>query len=166
MQAYELAKADAQKFLEHAKVTSFETAAVDIGKSVFTTGLFSLDPRTPLQGYTLSSRSMPPFIRAASAMIGELARNKGATPPTQLVELPPDAKVAAAQLLAVESRLSGIPVEIVQDHFYGQLLGEYYRMMRAEWFDYDSILARTGYQDLTGSRKSGSPQQQQRASAE
>ena len=157
-QAFELAKADAKTLLETANTQGLDAAAAGAGKKVITTGAFAVTAGSSPPQYTVSSRAQSYLNRAVRELVGALAANKADSskrPPVRVIELPPDAKVAVGELIRVESILNSPRMVQAGVDFYTQRwMAEARQQLAPAWFDYNAVVDRVGYQDLTGASKS------------
>jgi hypothetical protein len=155
-QSYQLAKEDAQKLLEAARADELEKVAGD--HKVIQTEEYSMRAMG-IENYTISSASLPEFIKQTYAMIDPLLSRKSDRPVT-LVELPADSKVAVAELVFVDSTIKDEMQQFARDYFGGQIQQQYQAALADAWFNYDALVARLHYQDQTRPTKtSGSAPQ-------
>jgi hypothetical protein len=148
-QAFDLAKGDAQKLFDAAKTAGLPAAAGN--RKIITTGAFSQSPGEAIVNYTLSTRAQSNFIHSTYALLGEIAK-KDNTKPVALIEMPADAKVAVAELIAVESTLPTHQMAAMEARLELQLLQEYGLSIAGDWFNYDSIVQRVNYRPDSANR--------------
>lgn len=153
-QAYELAKADALKKFELAKVSGLESAAD--GRKILTTGAFHMSTTIPIENYPLSTPAQEIFISRLREMLGML--QQGNYKPVTLVEMPSDWKVAIVELLEAESDLKKEFQELAESELAFRLQEQYRILAAADWFRFDSLVKRLGYQDRTGRHRAASTQ--------
>jgi hypothetical protein len=146
-QAYDLAKADAQKTLDAAQKLGLTPAAAG-NHPLITTGSFGMSPTAPIEHYDkLSTRAQYMFVHGAYALLGKLADSR--VKPLALVEMPSDWKIDVVELIAVESQLKSDQQAMAQARATQNILEEYEQDIQNNWFNYDAIVARLNYQDDT-----------------
>jgi hypothetical protein len=148
-QAYQLAKEDAQKLLEAARAEEIEKVAGD-RKVIQTEEYFMRSPA--IGNYSVTSASLPEFIKQTFAMINPLLSRQSDRPVT-LLELPADGKVAVAELVYVDSTIKDEMQQIAREFFGRQIQQQYQSALADAWFNHDNLLARLNYQDQTRPNK-------------
>jgi hypothetical protein len=149
--AMELAKADAQKLLDQAKTVGLHPAAEQAGLKVIMTGPFSAMAATPIKDYTITTRSLRTFIQKTFALMA-LVDKKDGPKPVGLIELPADARVAVAELIAIESRMTPDMSPLYSTFLTQRMMYEYRAEIGDAWFNYDSLTQRLGYEPIGGKR--------------
>ncbi|HMB94802.1 MAG TPA: hypothetical protein VKK61_02055, partial [Tepidisphaeraceae bacterium] len=145
-QAYDLAKAEAQKLLDAAKKSGLAAAASS--RNLITTGPYALAANAPIENYNkLSVRTQFTFVRDTYALLGQLRAKQ--QKPVALIEMPSDWKVAVAELIAVESQLKPDQLDLVESQARQGILQESTVGLASAWFDYNSLVQRLNYQDDT-----------------
>jgi hypothetical protein len=152
-QAMALAKDDAQKLLEQAKSTGLKEAAEQAGLKLAMTGFYSPYSREPIDNYSVSSRAQTTFVNKTYALMSALADKTTSTRPVGLVELPADGKVAVAELIAIESRMSPDTSDLTRSFLTQRMTQEYRQAIGMEWFNLESVIQRLGYEDFTGKHR-------------
>ncbi len=149
-QAYELAKADAKKLLEAARMPGLDVAASSDQK-VVTTGFYSTSTMMPIENYRISTTSQAEFVKQTFALLPVLTEKDHGRPMTT-VEMPADGKVAVAELIAVEAGLNPQSLEVAKLLMGDQVAQPYAMSVMQDWFDYNNVVQRLGFKDRTKSK--------------
>jgi hypothetical protein len=67
--------------------------------------------------------------------------------------MPADGKVAVAELVNVEAGIKPESFELAKSYFSDQIAQQYRMGLANNWFDYNSLVERLGYQDDAARRK-------------
>jgi hypothetical protein len=146
-QAYDLAKADAQKTYDAVQKLGLTPAAAG-NHEIITTNSFGMSASAPIEHYDkLSTRAQYTFVRDTYALLGRLSDSS--VKPVALIEMPTDWRLAVVELIAVESQLKPDQLAMAQSHATQNILEEYEQGMQNDWFNYNSIVQRLNYQDET-----------------
>jgi hypothetical protein len=140
-QAYELAKAAAQKAFNSAKTLGLSQMAQSSGVLMVSTGQFAPRSGRPIPNYPLSDQ-------AAQTKLGEAAQKllEEATPddrhPQSLVELPSAQRVVIAELGAAQLEY---PEQDCRQEVVRMQRQEAQQKLAADWFSYDAVVNRMKY---------------------
>lgn len=145
--AFEAARADANKMLDAAKQPGLDVVAGD--RKLIMTGFYGNSPMIPIPDYPLATQSQTDFAKQTFDLLSILAA-KDHPRPLVVVDMATDAKVAVAELIAVESGLSSESAERIKQIYSSQVAMPFSRMLVQNWFDIDSITERIGFKDETG----------------
>ena len=88
------------------------------------------------------------FIRGTYALLGELEKNQK---PIALIEMPTDAKVAVAELIAVESQLKPQEMSATASRLDLELMQQYGLSIAGDWFNYNSVAQCLNFQSDSAS---------------
>jgi hypothetical protein len=154
--AMELAKADAQGLVDQARTSGLKPAAEQAGLKLHMTGAYSSLSAAPIKDYPVTSKSQRTFTEKTFALMGliDSAATQPSTRPVGLVELPADGKVAVAELIAIESRISPESSDLIHAIFGQRLMQSYAQAIAGEWFNLDSLAQRVGFTDYAGKIRS------------
>ncbi len=140
--AYELAKADAQKLLDQARQKGLHEAAAT--QPVVTVGPLANQPGKTVPQLALMG---PPADRFTAATFKLLSTptSRPSGKPVVLIELPRDNRVMVAELNKVEAMWPEGATELHEARLQKMLSDAIGQRFTQEWFDYDSVAARTKY---------------------
>jgi hypothetical protein len=146
-QAYDLAKADAQKAFDSAQKQGLTPSAVG-DHPLITTGEFAMSATAPIENYNkLSSAAQFTFVRDTYALLGLLSNSK--IKPIALIQMPSDWKLAVVELISVDSQLKPSQLAMAQTRAVQNIVDEYEQETQNNWFNYNAIVQRLNYQDDT-----------------
>ena len=160
--AYKLAADDANAFLKSAleKKVHLQSAALEAGKTLTTTGLF--DQRaTDIENYPLvAGDTTQIFVNAAYALLNR--GNPDVPHPMGVAEFRPTATVLVAELNQIKPRWTPETLASHQVYTTANVDRQIGMQMRARWFSPQDIMSRTHYVPLEPPRKpTGRPAQDQ-----
>lgn len=140
-QAYDQAMQAAQKALASAKVVGLSQAARTLGQTTIATPLFPPKRAEEIPGYPLAN---PAAEQALARATGDLLTqaNPADPRPDALVPLPTVTRVAVIELAATQLPE---PEWIVQYSITQQQQMTEVQHLTQDWFNYDRVVARTGY---------------------
>ena len=145
LQAYELAKEAARKFLETAKGNGLDAAAKSAGDlPIIDTGLFFNDPRFPISKYTLSPQAKAKFIEGAFLLLQDRLKT-GNQHPVSVIDLPKAMASVVTQLADAKPA--------IEHSYFPQRVADMQRMIAgrraltiaAAWFNPEAIQKRLDY---------------------
>lgn len=151
--AYKLAEADAQKFLAAAQsAKSISTAAKAAKLQVLETIPVRYGQSEPISGYSLIGPGLHQFSTKAFDLLSD------ATPANQhpigLVHVEVAGRAIVAQLKSILPLWnSSAPLSIVLAGSDAEMQRELRTSLYAKWFDYDDLVARTGYHAVNNTNK-------------
>jgi hypothetical protein len=148
-QAYDLAKADAQKLTDAAKSGSLRAAAIAAKKSVISPSYIRGEGALPTD-VPVSSNSRATFIEQAFDMLADATTDKTVV---KVIGLPRDSKVFVAQLADVR-RIPMFAGQSLEPAVVRDIMAQLGRDMYAEWYKYDALVARTHFVDASKKKES------------
>jgi hypothetical protein len=137
--AYDLARADAAKLLEHAKQSDLKSAAA--GRSLVTIGPLSREPGPSVPGLAISGPSVNDFLQKAFKLL-TTPTSRPAGKPIDLVELQRDNRVLVAELTSVQALWNEQTREMEEAQVAEQLQREFQQRFSQEWFNYNAVASR------------------------
>jgi hypothetical protein len=154
-QAYELAKADANKLLDAARQKGLSQATS--GKGVVSIGPLSNRPDQPIAALGLQP-GLPAnqFVGACFDLLGTpTSRPSGS--PVALIELPREGKVIVTELGKVDATWTQRTLPFQEAQLHALLTEQMAEGFIRAWFNYQSIAARTNFVAEAGYKESESP---------
>lgn len=148
---YEAAAADAKKLLESAANTNLNSAASSAGKLVIDSGPMRLMGQVAIPGLLLGNTAQQQFRQQAFDLLTDLHPVK---PPTKLIELPTEAKALAVELRALEGSFPAELTPMLEANIASSVQNQTVQLLAPLWFNYDSVVERTGYVDPYAKPKS------------
>jgi hypothetical protein len=107
---------------------------------------------TPIKDYAITTRSLRTFIPKTFALMA-MVGNKEGPKPVGVIELPADARVAVAELIAIESRMTPEMSPLFANFLTQRMMYEYRQEIGSAWFDYDALVQRLGYEPFGGHKR-------------
>jgi hypothetical protein len=155
--AYDLAKADAAKFIATAQSQKLhlKKSAEAANKPLITTGLFGTRS-TSIERYALpAGESVSLFINGAFSLLS--AGPVGDPHPVGTFDLQPTATVLAAEINQVQPGWT--PQSLPTEQLFASLGSEfrYAEILRYLWLRVDDVLARTGWKPAEGAKSPQAP---------
>jgi hypothetical protein len=141
--AYDLARQQAQQLLDSAQQGRLAEAAQQAGVQLIETGHFQ--GGSPVPGYTLPRAANVDFAREAFKLLS-LAAETGQDHPIRLIELPSAGRVIVAELQEVQALWTEQTHYLAEGQAAAQLAQIMEQPLRMQWFDYNSLVSRTGYE--------------------
>lgn len=141
---FEAAVADAKKLLESAASTNLNTAASSAGKLVIDSGPMRLMGQVAIPGLPLGNTAQQQFRQQAFDLLTDLHPAK---PPTKLIELPIESKALAVELRALEGTFPAELTPMLEANIASSVQNQTVQLIAPLWFNYDSVVERTGYVD-------------------
>ncbi|CAN5517086.1 hypothetical protein BH09PLA1_BH09PLA1_13050 [soil metagenome] len=151
--AYEMASKRAHELIDAAEKSSLASAATEAKVKSFSTGVFD-STSTSIENLSISPAALNKFRFDALGLLSTAATQPTA-PPLRLIELPAQNRILVAQLLSAKPRIDTAALPMIDALVENELQNQMAEPIFKSWFDYNQVLARTGYQDQT-ERKSKS----------
>ena len=149
--AYELARDAARQLVNSATSDrrSLEAAAQAAGLTSTVTDYFGKNPL----GSEIANLGLPPggenVFRNESFRLLTVAASQPSAAIT-VIELPVQLQVLASELVSVRPQWQNDIADLRDASVDRELASMYQQQIRERWFDYDAIVARTGWTDTTG----------------
>ncbi|MBC8109256.1 MAG: hypothetical protein H7Z14_21905 [Anaerolineae bacterium] len=151
--AYELAMKRARDLLDAARPNSLASAARESNLKSVSTGTFDL-MATAVEGVTLPPEALTKFRFDALGLLSTAATQPSG-PPLRLIELPIQGKIFVAQLTSAKPRIDTAALPMIDAMVENELTGQIGEPVMKTWYDFNQVVARTGWKDETDRKKAG-----------